>query len=389
MRKLAVVDLDGVVANNREREAKAREAAKGASRKYWADLYYGTLFDPELVPLDSLVVETSMHDPAHATRADEMVAWLMGQGYEIILLSNRPHTMREATEAWLKQHGVLYSELFLKDYGDAERPGYRYMKTVDWKRMMLMQKIIGPRSIRGDLLQVLIIDDSQEIRYALYTLPQNFYADAVNITIKCSLRDALDTDLVECYTMNGETELMRQLQRVCNLAQVRSRFETDPLFELRVQHPPDERGHRGMPLVIRAWDETDNGKDYFRWVMMTQLFPVQTEDAGVVELEHLKVLLDGAGHIHEVFIDQGRDVGLLPAFDDEPDEVERQRKREEYCDKWIAHSLEEFGYLAAARYMRQSKLWPERAMKEYQQSREEAAEQIREALQLPPRREVE
>lgn len=108
MVKLAVVDLDGVVANNAERFARA---TKPDSTINWK-----IAFTPELVALDTLI-----------PGADKAVKNLEKHGYIPIFLTSRPESMREATQTWLDQHDLDGYELAMKP------ANMQFVKTFKWK----------------------------------------------------------------------------------------------------------------------------------------------------------------------------------------------------------------------------------------------------------------
>jgi ribonucleotide monophosphatase NagD (HAD superfamily) len=80
MTSLAIIDLDGVIAENTERFARATKPSGGID--------WSVAFDPTLVVLDTLIAG-----------ADQAVTRLENKhGYAVIFLTSRPETMREATE---------------------------------------------------------------------------------------------------------------------------------------------------------------------------------------------------------------------------------------------------------------------------------------------------
>jgi phosphoglycolate phosphatase-like HAD superfamily hydrolase len=85
--RLAVIDLDGVCANSDARFA----LAKVGSRTDWS-----VAFDPANVPLDTLI-----------DGVPEALAQLESQGYQLVYLTSRPESMRDATLAWLDQHDLI------------------------------------------------------------------------------------------------------------------------------------------------------------------------------------------------------------------------------------------------------------------------------------------
>lgn len=141
MTTLAIIDLDGVVVNADARFAKAEEAKQAyidrekarfeemfksspysfdpaALHRQATDLYWQTVFTPELVELDMLIIG-----------ADHAIARLSGKVQKIIYLTSRPESMREATQAWLaREHlSLIFRELVMKV------PAFQFVKTTTWK----------------------------------------------------------------------------------------------------------------------------------------------------------------------------------------------------------------------------------------------------------------
>ncbi len=164
--KLAIIDLDGVIANVEARFAKADEAKRnfrgsleailpGSERKE-TDLYWQTVFDPALVPLDTLI--DGAKEALETIRANR----------PIIVLTSRPETIRAATEQWLFHHGILFfaqmsAALVMKP------PAFQYTKTMIWKAGMI-QHLATER--RAD--EVLVIDDEAANRDHLATFADTF-----------------------------------------------------------------------------------------------------------------------------------------------------------------------------------------------------------------------
>ncbi len=132
--KLAIIDLDGVVANVDARFAEAEKAKQTFLQdkeariealfsgpgidKEATNLYWRTVFNPDLVPLDTVI------DGANDALLDIQVA-----GYKVIFLTSRPEHIRDATTRWLFEHTVF-------DAGDVlimKHPSFQYVKTAVWK----------------------------------------------------------------------------------------------------------------------------------------------------------------------------------------------------------------------------------------------------------------
>ena len=138
MRKLAVVDLDRVVANSDARFAMAAlakeqwlmERQKGLpyavealAEKSATDVYWREAFNPIHVPLDELI-----------DGADGDIIALTLQGYEIVYLTSRPSSMRVATLAWLEYYNLLASDEFSRLV--MKESAFQYVKTIVWKAGM-------------------------------------------------------------------------------------------------------------------------------------------------------------------------------------------------------------------------------------------------------------
>ncbi len=148
--KLAIIDLDGVIVNNKRREQLARDVAQGLQSETWKKVFWENLFNPAFVALD---------EPIEG--AAEGILLLEEKNFIIIYLTSRPETMRGATEAWLEQHqlqgandGRAWRQLVMKDY-ETER----WIKTDEWKakKVHWLHTTILPE-------KTLFIDDQAENR---------------------------------------------------------------------------------------------------------------------------------------------------------------------------------------------------------------------------------
>lgn len=161
--KLCICDLDGVIANREAAFAHAEEVKQAfieqasndlyaASEREAANVYWRAVFDPEYVPMDTLIdgVKEALYD---LERND------MGGPYEVIFLTSRPESMRDATLQWLSDYGIRYQfnslhyrkrELIMKP------PAFQYVKTTVWKAGMVqtLEALYGATDL-------LIIDDEQ------------------------------------------------------------------------------------------------------------------------------------------------------------------------------------------------------------------------------------
>ena len=142
--KLCIVDLDGVVANAEARFAHAEEIkqtylypdGKDAVNAYWQ-----AVFDSEYVPTDTLI------DGVNEALLDVQQA-----GYNVLFLTSRPESMRDATAHWLFEHTVydMDDELVMK------ASSFQYTKTTVWKAGM-----VQTLASLCHASQVLVVDDEQ------------------------------------------------------------------------------------------------------------------------------------------------------------------------------------------------------------------------------------
>lgn len=139
MVKLAIVDIDGVIADASARFARAeaiREAARndraiqlGERERTATDRYWRAALDPAYVYLDTLIegVLDLIDDLAN------------NHGYRILYLTSRPTIMREATIHWFEAHGVQVGSLPAPgiDWLVMKAPAFQYVKTPVWKAGMV------------------------------------------------------------------------------------------------------------------------------------------------------------------------------------------------------------------------------------------------------------
>jgi hypothetical protein len=171
--KLAIIDLDGVIADNTKRMEVA-ETKREFYRQHLGDclpdamanpinhasvqkgfdnllenLYWQTAFNPELVRFDVLI-----------EGADEALYHVEEElGYHIVFLTSRIEGMRLATLIWLTEHleDVVQSyDLVMKD------TAFQYTKTPVWKAGMVqtLASLYGA----DDLL---VVDDSPDVQKAI------------------------------------------------------------------------------------------------------------------------------------------------------------------------------------------------------------------------------
>ncbi len=127
--RLAIVDIDGVIADATGRFAKAEEAKQAylnemkelqiTDDRGTTDTYWQTVFNPEHVPLDTLI-----------EGADAAIEQLEKR-YDVIYLTSRPERMRAATYEWLVDMRLSGPRIIMK------ASAFQYVKTVVWKAGMV------------------------------------------------------------------------------------------------------------------------------------------------------------------------------------------------------------------------------------------------------------
>ena len=169
--KLAIIDLDGVIAN-----AEARFAAAELAKEQWlmerqkglpyavdqrveksaTDVYWRAVFNPANVPLDTLI--DGAREALNALRASR----------PLIVLTSRPEAMRGATVRWLVDHDILFfaqhsAALIMKP------SAFQYTKTMIWKAGMIQHLATERRAE-----EVLVIDDEASNRETLAHYARTF-----------------------------------------------------------------------------------------------------------------------------------------------------------------------------------------------------------------------
>lgn len=107
--RLALIDLDRVVADSSERFSRA---TRSDGRINWK-----IALDPALVELDLLV-----------EGAGEALEQISQAGYQVAFLTGRPEKMRNATLQWFERHNIAVG------YPLVMRPNGDYSKAADFKR---------------------------------------------------------------------------------------------------------------------------------------------------------------------------------------------------------------------------------------------------------------
>lgn len=209
--RVAVIDLDRVVANNAKRFAEAEKAKKARERELIKMIggkgkqrevtkaYWNTAFDPALVELDELMVGSK-----------EALTDLEEQGYYIVFLTSRPETMKEATIAWLCQHKIFTGATLAGTgtfWGVASatvrygrdlimKPlGKQFVKTAEWKasEIQIMANL--------DIVEsILFVDDEERNREAVEALK------SAKVTCKSNLSQILQQSVTRFATITEEKQ---------------------------------------------------------------------------------------------------------------------------------------------------------------------------------------
>lgn len=120
--KLAIIDLDGVIADSSARFEQAKAYAdenypgQSMTDRNYRSAYWGRALNGEYVYMDVLV--DGAIDHLKALQQDD---WL------VILLTSRPERMRDATALWLDNHGMPVLPLHCKE------EEAQFVKTTAWK----------------------------------------------------------------------------------------------------------------------------------------------------------------------------------------------------------------------------------------------------------------
>lgn len=367
---LAIIDLDTnrergqaenlMVANNSERSRLARDYANRFSSREQTSAFFTKMFDPDLVPSD--VIED---------QARTLIEQIEARGALIVYLTSRPHTMQAATEQWLADHQVARRTIY-KNYGTGERGldgkadmGDRYMKTAAWKEREVGRIIDQIEHELGEPLSWVIFADDEEVnRTAVSELGDP------RILIRCSLPDAATHDFQRYEIEQDAPPFLRRLQEVASLLEMREAFETADRCQLTIEMPeiPGQAQEKHTSVMIEAWNaaayapDSEPSQRFYRY---NELFPQRNELSEVEAILSLQVTCDQAGHVVSVKTAKtGPALSLLNELEEVFDPAESE-KAQAYADTWIAHAIEEFGYVAAARAQREMQLVGKPALDAY------------------------
>ncbi len=175
--RLAIIDLDGVIADATARFAKAEEAKQAyldemrelsiTDERGATDAYWQAVFNPDHVPLDTPIKGA----------IDALAALALGGCDDVVILTSRPESMREATRRWLfKQDYPIESPVIMK------AGAFQYVKTVVWKAGM-----VQTLAAFYDATEVIFVDDEE----ANWTALKNAGPHAFLVTRYASLQEAV------------------------------------------------------------------------------------------------------------------------------------------------------------------------------------------------------
>lgn len=175
MSSICIVDLDGVVCDNTRRFEKAEEAKQaalvdrsiqlGERQKTATQRFWDTAFTPGLVALDTLI-----------EGAIDALADIAFSGFDIVTLTSRPESMREATRQWLFDRGYPVDEPLIM-----KAPAFQ---TVTWKAGM-----VQTLAALYEAENVLFVDDEQANRTAVM---DSYLDGSIELIVASSLAEALE-----------------------------------------------------------------------------------------------------------------------------------------------------------------------------------------------------
>jgi ribonucleotide monophosphatase NagD (HAD superfamily) len=139
MKKLAIVDLDGVIANSKKRFEIATKNGK---------IDWSIAFNPEHIKLDEMM-----------PGAKESLQQLHKHGYTVIYLTSRPEQLAMQSQIWLNDYGISGPESFYKPEAD------KYIKTTLWKAT-----VVRELTRRNQYTHFIFIDDEPANRQAVEDL---------------------------------------------------------------------------------------------------------------------------------------------------------------------------------------------------------------------------
>ena len=321
----------------------------------------------------------------HADQFSQREQWLEmieKCGAEIVYLTSRPHTLKSETETWLAENNISHPMIY-KYYGTGELDpatgktdtGDRYMKTSAWKKREVKRVL---DKIQPDWL--IFVDDEEANRAAVAEIGDP------RLLIRCSLEDAATHDFARHEIEESTPPFLRRLQELANILEQREQFEKAEKWAKDISHPliPGQQNEPGMIARVEAWSAAayapgaEPGARFYRY---SELMPVETQNEDQIVVCALEMACDQAGHIASVRMAKpGPGMSLLE-LEDSFDMPQEKEKAQRWADEWKAHSIEEFGYVEAAKAIRGMQTIGKPALEAYLEHVRQKNEEIKAALQ--------
>ena len=204
--------------------------------------------------------------------------------------------------------------------------------------------------------------------------------------LRCSLSDAATHDFQRYEIEQDAPPFKRRLQELANLLEMREAFETADRCQLSITRPqiPGQSGEaRHTSILLESWKASayapgaNPDQRYYRY---NELYPQRNELSEIEQIIALQVCCDQAGLVVSLkMAKHGAALSLLDELEDvfNPDD---QEKAQGYADEWIAHAIEEFGYVEVARAQRGMQLLGKSALAAYVAHVQSKNEEMRAAL---------
>lgn len=363
---LAIIDLDTnrehgqaenrMIANTSARSQIAREYANHFANGEQTSAFFRKMFDPELIKTD--VIED---------QARELVERIEARGATVVYLTNRPHTMAEATKRWLAEQGISRT-CFFKNYGTGEpgpdgKPdtGDRFVKNTTWKACEVSRLITELETeLDAPLDWILFVDDEEANRAAVAEL-----ADS-RILLRCSLEDAATRDFERREIDQDTRPFLRRLQELASILEMREAFEAAETCQLTIDWPeiPGQVQPKHTCVKIEAWQAVASApaadQRFYRY---NEIYSQRNELSEIEQIIAVQATCDQAGRVISVkHAKPGPALSLLAELEDA---LNAPEKMQHYADEWIAHAIEEFGYIASARAQRGRQIFGQPALDVY------------------------
>lgn len=144
------------------------------------------------------------------------------------------------------------------------------------------------------------------------------------------------------------------MRELATILERREDFENRAQCHLHIFWPPspDEEKVRQGSLLLKSWHDSATGQRYYQYNRL------QRQDNELGETEYpisLQATCDQSGHVIAIKMAK-EDDGLSLMHELEDMFPDKQDTIQKYANEWIAHSIEEFGFIKAAQQMRQMQL---------------------------------